>query len=150
MDENPSGAFPGSIPPEAREMLATYRVARLATVDSRGRPHVIPVVFAFDGTRLYTPLDAKPKRVEGAELQRVKNIRVNPHVMLLLDHYADDWSQLAWLQVRGTATILESGPEHARAVKHLEDKYPQYYEMPLHNHLIIAIMPERVVHWAAS
>jgi PPOX class probable F420-dependent enzyme len=150
MNESASGASLGAMPPEAREILATYRVARLATIDGRGRPHVIPVVFAFDGSRIYTPVDAKPKRVEGTELQRVKNIRANPHVMLLLDYYADDWSELTWLQVRGTATVLEPGAEHARAVRHLEEKYPQYQEMPLQDRLIIAITPERVVHWRAS
>ena len=37
------------------------RVARLATVDPDGRPHVVPICFALDGDTLYTAVDEKPK-----------------------------------------------------------------------------------------
>ena len=49
-------------PAEARERFAAARVARLATADAGGRPHLVPVVFAVDGERIYTVVDAKPKR----------------------------------------------------------------------------------------
>ncbi len=45
--------------------IDAQRVARLATADAEGNPHVIPVCYAFDGERFYTPLDEKPKRVTG-------------------------------------------------------------------------------------
>ena len=38
------------------------RVARLATTDPDGRPHLVPIVFALDGDTLYTAVDRKPKR----------------------------------------------------------------------------------------
>ena len=40
------------------------RVARLATADVNGHPHIVPVCYAFDGTRFYIPLDEKPKKVD--------------------------------------------------------------------------------------
>jgi hypothetical protein len=30
----------------------------------------------------------------------------NPHVAVIIDHYAEDWIQLAWVQVRGKAEIV--------------------------------------------
>lgn len=42
-----------------RQFIERHRVARLATVDKKGQPHVVPIVYAFDGARLFTPLDRK-------------------------------------------------------------------------------------------
>ena len=53
--------------------ITRHRVARLGTVDAHGQPAVVPIVYAFDGTALFTPLDAKPKRVATAQRQRVRN-----------------------------------------------------------------------------
>ncbi|MCH8062702.1 MAG: pyridoxamine 5'-phosphate oxidase family protein, partial [Chloroflexi bacterium] len=73
--------------PDVSEFIRVHRVARLATVDGAGSPHVIPVCYAFDGERLYTALDLKPKRVEGRMLKRVRNILGNPRVSLVIDDY---------------------------------------------------------------
>src|SRR5260221_13123643 len=68
------------------------RVARLATADAEGKPHVIPVCYAFDGTYFYTPLDEKPKRVSESKLRRVRNIapRSKAPPVLYQSHY--HWS----------------------------------------------------------
>ena len=34
---------------QARALFLTARVARLATADGDGRPHLVPIVFAVDG-----------------------------------------------------------------------------------------------------
>ena len=72
---------------EARERFAGARVARLATADADGRPHLVPVVFAVDGDTIYSVVDAKPKRTTA--LRRLANVRENPRVTLLVDHYDD-------------------------------------------------------------
>ncbi len=133
-----------------RDFITSHRVARLATVDAQGQPHVVPIVYAFDGSLLYTPLDAKPKRVDVHQLQRVKNIRANPHVATVVDDYADDWTQLAWVQIRGTAQLVEEGEAHATGVRLLTAKYPQYQTMPLDDRPIIVITPERITSWRAA
>ena len=74
--------------------IRVQHVAHLATADAEGRPHVVPVCYAFDGSRFYTPLDEKPKRVAEQQLRRVRNIEARPEVMLLIDQYDDDWSRL--------------------------------------------------------
>jgi PPOX class probable F420-dependent enzyme len=132
-----------------RAFLAQQRVARLATAGADGQPSVVPVVFALDGDRVLIPLDGKPKRVELMRLRRVRDIQANPHVALVADHYAEDWRQLAWVQVRGTAAIAVEGPEYKRGIELLRERYPQYAQVPLIGRPLIVIMPTAVRSWRA-
>jgi PPOX class probable F420-dependent enzyme len=104
--------------------LAAARVARLATVDPDGRPHLVPIVFALDGDTLYSAVDRKPKR--STTLRRIENARARPDVTVLVDHYEDDWSRLWWIRLRGRARVLDDGDERERALELLAAKYPQY------------------------
>jgi len=111
--------------------LAGARVGRLATADAAGRPHAVPVVFVWSRGRLYLPIDAKPKG-DPRRLRRVRNIRENPRVALLVDHYEEDWGRLGFLLVRGRAALLEGGgPEQEEAERLLREKYPQYRALPV-------------------
>ena len=89
------------------EFINAHRVARLATADALGRPAVIPICYVFDGTSLYSAIDQKPKRGGPKELQRIRNIRVNPNVALVIDDYSENWSQLVYVLVHGIAQIIE-------------------------------------------
>ena len=111
-------------PEQARERFASARVARLASADAAGRPHLVPVVFAVQGDRVYSAVDAKPKRTTA--LRRLENVRQNPAVALLADHYEEDWSALWWVRAEGSARILEPcDPEARAAVQLLRERYPQ-------------------------
>jgi coenzyme F420-0:L-glutamate ligase / coenzyme F420-1:gamma-L-glutamate ligase len=124
------------------------RVARLATADAEGRPHVVPVCYAFDESRFYAPLDEKPKRVDATRLKRVRNIQARSEVSLVIDRYDDDWSQLAWLQISGRAVLLApDGEGHAEVVMLLRDRYPQYRTMALERSQIISLTPTAVLSW---
>ncbi len=115
--------------PEALERFATARVARLATVRPDGTPHLVPVVFAMVGTVVWTVVDAKPK--SRRRLQRLDNVAGHPAVSLLVDHYDDDWQQLWWVRVDGTASIVPvDGDEGSTALAALTAKYPQYESHP--------------------
>ena len=129
--------------------LTRMRVGRLATADARGQPHVIPIVFAIDSQRLYTALDEKPKRVAPRQLKRVRNLRVNPQVAIVVDEYDEDWTRLAWVLVRGRGEIVEEGEVHATGLRLLQDKYPQYDVMPLGHRPLIAVTPLGVTSWGA-
>ena len=131
------------------DFLLRARVARLATSDGAGRPHVIPIVFATDGINLFTPLDEKPKRVAPHELKRVRNLLVNAEVAIVVDEYHENWTRLAWVLIRGRGEIVEQGTAHATGVRLLEEKYPQYKVMPLENRLLIVVKPRRVTSWGA-
>jgi PPOX class probable F420-dependent enzyme len=109
-----------------RARVAESRVARLATIDPDGRPHLVPIVFAVEGDTLYSAVDAKPKR--SRTLRRIENARHRPDVAVLVDHYEDDWSLLWWVRLRGHARVLDGGEEATRALALLTAKYERYRE----------------------
>jgi PPOX class probable F420-dependent enzyme len=104
--------------------LEAARVARLATTDPDGRPHLVPIVFALDGDTLYSAVDRKPKRSQ--TLRRIENARERPDVTILVDHYEEDWGRLWWVRLRGRARVLDGGDERKHALELLSRKYPQY------------------------
>jgi PPOX class probable F420-dependent enzyme len=136
--------------PAQTAFAEAQRAGRLATADRAGRPHVVPVCYAYADGWFYIALDAKPKRVAHERLKRVRNILDNPQVALVIDRYDEDWSMLAYLLARGPAALLPPGdPEHARAVELLRARYPQYHAMPIDEQPAIVIRVESVVAWGA-
>jgi len=131
---------------ELRDRVTEARVARLATIDPEGRPHLVPVCFALDGDTVYSAVDQKPKRSQ--ELQRLENIRANPAIALIVDHYDEDWTQLWWVRLRGQAAVLEPGPERERALALLADKYEQYRADPPRGD-VLAVRVEEWRSWSA-
>jgi PPOX class probable F420-dependent enzyme len=137
-------------PAWALALLRDARVGRLATADASGRPLVVPVCYAFDGARGYSAVDAKPKSTRN--LRRLRNIAVNPQVSLVVDIWAEDWSQLAWVIVEGRAEVLTGGDEFRRAIDLLTAKYPQYRSLHLDREqgALVAVTPERVLSWRGA
>ena len=129
----------------ASRLLRTARVAHLATADGRSQPHVIPICFVFDGRRFFSPIDEKPKRT--LRQKRLRNIRDNPSVARLIDHYEEDWRKLAYVLVLGKARVLRGGLAHQRAVGLLRRKYPQYRSMRIHQLPMISILPIQSIAW---
>ena len=132
---------------ELRRRAETAPVARLATVDGAGRPRVVPCCFALDGDVVYTAVDHKPKRT--SRLARLDDIRGNPAVGLVVDHYEDDWSALWWVRVDGTAEVHETGPLRERALAELQAKYPPYAAASPAGALLV-ITPSRWSGWTAA
>ena len=136
-----------------REFIRNHRVARFATADADCQPAVVPFCYVLDGENIYSPVDEKPKRVAPAQLKRVRNIRANPKVSLVIDDYSEDWSKLGFVFITGRAEIIspeESAPEHARAVALLREKYEQYRLMAIDERLIIKITIKSVRRWDAG
>lgn len=133
-----------------QRFLREHRVARLATTDAAGQPYLVPICYAFDGIFVYSALDEKPKSVAPTRLKRVRNILANPRVALVIDDYTEDWSRLAYLQIRGQADLLPVGAEgHTEAARLLRAKYPQYGPMAIDQQPILRITPEAIVSWGA-
>jgi PPOX class probable F420-dependent enzyme len=138
------------IPRKIRAKVERVRVARLATVDARLRPHIVPVCFAYDGKVFYTAIDQKPKRVTPGRLTRLRNILAVPRVALLIDQYEEDWTQLWYILIRGKAKLLpmRRHKERARALRKLRAKYRQYSGRMLPDDApIIRITPDRTTVW---
>ena len=152
---------------EINSIIHRTRVARLATADSKAKPHIVPVVFAFDGEKYYIPIDKKTKTAKPGELRRIKNIDANPAVALLIDEYNEDWKKLLFIMVKGKAAILgkkkgndEDGGEEEqqengddkllkKAHKLLYSKYPQYQHIDI-GKLSIVIYPQKTIFWRMS
>ncbi len=136
-------------PEGIQAFIETNRVARMATVDAAGCPHIVPICYAYDGSRFYSAVDEKPKRVEANMLRRLVNIRGNPRVCVIFDEYDEDWSRLRFIIIHGIARIEIGGDEHNRALNLLRKKYPQYRTMTLAEGVnpVIAITPTKIVSW---
>lgn len=135
-----------------RAFIESQRVARLATVDERGRPHIVPICFAVIADVLYTAIDEKPKSGDFTQLRRLRNIAANPHVQVLLDIYDDDdWTRLRFVQLHGSTRIILPGDAmHPAAVAALRARYSQYARMSLDTRPAIAIDISRVVSWRST
>jgi PPOX class probable F420-dependent enzyme len=131
-------------------LIRAARVAHLATADADGQPHVIPICFVYDGRNFYSPIDEKPKRAAPQRLKRLRNIKANPQVAIVIDHYDEDWTKLAYVLVVGRARVTVRGANHQNAVKLLRKKYLQYRTMAIDRRPLIRIRPQRVTSWTAS
>jgi PPOX class probable F420-dependent enzyme len=111
---------------EMRKLAIAARVARLATVNADGAPHLVPFCYVLTegGDVLYSAVDQKPKRT--TDLSRLHHIAAEPRVSVLIDHYEEDWGHLWWVRLEGRARRLDPGPEADRALDALAAKYPQY------------------------
>jgi PPOX class probable F420-dependent enzyme len=110
-------------------------------------PHLVPVTFAVDGDRIYTAVDQKPKTTPN--LRRLRNIRENPRVALLADHYSEDWDTLWWVRVDGRASIATDGAALQQPLDLLAERYEQYRrDRP--SGPVIVIDAERWTGWAGG
>ena len=66
---------------------------------------------------------------------------------LTVDRWNEDGSLLAWVMLRGKASVLDSGTEHDAAQAALRDRYPQYRTMDLAPLPVIAIRIGSVLSW---
>jgi PPOX class probable F420-dependent enzyme len=129
-----------------RAFLNAARVGHLATADAAGVPHLVPVCFCLLDGSAYISIDEKPKRTD-RPLKRLRNILANPAVALTVDRWDEDWSRLAWVMLRGKASVLDSGAEHDAAQATLRERYPQYRTMDLAPLPVIAIRIGSVLSW---
>ncbi|MEM9357241.1 MAG: TIGR03668 family PPOX class F420-dependent oxidoreductase [Pseudomonadota bacterium] len=132
---------------EQSAFLDANPVARLATADASGAPHVIPICYVVVGNTLFFGIDEKPKSASTKPLKRIRNLIENPKAAVVVDRYSDDWSQLGWVMIRGPAEILENCSEQVKAHEALRARYPQYREMYLEPLPVVAIRIRRVVSW---
>ncbi len=140
-----------------KHLLATWPVARLATLNSDGSPHQIPIVFAWHDGCFWSPIDGKPKRT--GQLTRLDNVIANPIASLLVDEYDVDWTQLWWIRAKLDVTVIrldEVNPETleqaTQAIKKLEEKYPQYESTAVLREpaTILSMRPTAIMSWSAS
>ena len=147
-----------------QEIINRARVARLSTIDYKKQiPHIVPVVFAFDGHHYFIPLDDKRKKEAVGKLKRVKNIQHCPNAALLIDEYNEDWSKLVFVMIQGKAYLIrevedkvertyiyDHNNNNASSVKKghrlLYQKYIQYRKIGIGKYCII-VKPQKIIFW---
>jgi PPOX class probable F420-dependent enzyme len=134
------------LPEWAGELLRAARVARLALLDERDHPRVLPVTFALWEDAAWSAIDQKPKR--SAEPARVRRLRRRPEAALLVDRYDEDWTQLEWVELRGPVTVVAVA-EAPGALDALVAKYEQYVEQRPHGPLL-RLEPRAQAYWSAE
>ena len=98
--------------------VRSQRVARVATVGRGGVPNNVPICPVAISGRLYF--------ASSGTARKVRDLRRNPHVALAFDVYSDNWTRLAGVMIRGTASIIEDGAAFHRVRLALYRKYKTY------------------------
>jgi len=128
------------LPSEVQSIVADARRATLGTLDSRGRPHLVPISFALRNGEIVSAIDHKPKST--TSLGRVANLTRDNNVTVLIDRYDEQWIRLGWVMVRGLARMDAPGS----ATGALSARYPQYRSFPPKGD-VIAIAPVSITWW---
>jgi PPOX class probable F420-dependent enzyme len=123
-------------------MASTHGV--LGTVHPERGVDAVPVVYAVTQEVIVIPIDTvKPKR--HTRLRRLENLRRDGRCVLLIDQYADDWSDLWWVRVHATA---ETAPDPTDWLDPLSVRFPSYRQAGAVAGVVL-LHPTAVTGWAA-
>jgi PPOX class probable F420-dependent enzyme len=136
------------LPEWAAELLVAARVAHLGLLDDGGRPRVLPVTFALVDGAVWTAVDDKPKERPPEKMARVRWLRARPASAITVDHYDDDWTQLAWVQLIGDTTVMDRAGNE-RVLEALAGRY-EHYRRHAPPGPLLRLVPVRAVCWRAS
>ena len=132
-------------------LLTEARRASLATIAPDGRPRLVPVCYAVVDDTIWIALDEKPKAVDDVrDLARVRDVVARPDVSLLVDRWSEDWTDLAWVRIHGTARLVDPVDVPDAVVPALRDRYPQYDGHALEAAPMLAIEVVDARRWGAS
>ncbi len=126
----------------ARLQGSTHGV--LATIHPERGVDAVPVVFAVDRGLIVVPIDrVKPKR--HLRLARLENLRQDQRCVLLIDHYADDWSDLWWVRLHATGEMALDPTDWIDA---LAVRFPSYRQTAAVAGVVL-LHPTVITGWAA-
>jgi len=95
-----------ALPPEKRDFVNTFlaepRIARMATANKIGQPHVVPVWYAWDGNTLWISAYA--------DTRKVKDLQENPLISVAIDEVSQDGKTQAVI-LEGKAVLLHEPAE---------------------------------------
>ena len=124
-----------------KDFVQCARVARVATIDSDGVPHNVPVCPLFDQNKIYFGTE------QGA--RKVRNIEGNPSVTILFDEYTEAWNYLRGIMFQGKARVVNT-KEFREVRKKIYAKYSQYEGSAAlgdRDSTIVEVTPERKFSW---
>jgi len=117
--------------------LKSHELGRLATSSGEGMPHVVPIIYALDGSSPVIAVDYGTKKL--------KNLRENQSAALLVDEYDPN----SGILLQGRAEVLERGKEYLRLLKILFDRFEYYRNNPWKEgeSPIVKLVPEHCASW---
>lgn len=104
------------------------RLGRLATIDSAGLPHVVPLGWVYNAERDTIDIGGRDP-AEFVSTRKFRNVRANPRVAFVVDDVLPPWHPRA-VMVRGDAQAVHHDPGDGQPVTAL-----------------IRITPTEVVSW---
>jgi PPOX class probable F420-dependent enzyme len=131
---------------EIDAFLAAERTCRVATAGADGRPHVVPLWFAWDGRALWLTSLVRS--------QRWTDLARDPRVAVVVDT-GDTYGELRGVEISGTATPVGDIPRGAADVPELaepERLFARKYAgaetyTPDGRHAWLKVVPEKIVSW---
>jgi PPOX class probable F420-dependent enzyme len=136
-------ATPSPAAARSQRFLEEEPVVWLSTVRPDGGPHIVPIWFWWDGEALL--VFSKP------EARKVRNLRVNPSVMLALGDAEDDFDVAL---VEGRAEVLDRPTAEVMPAGHLVKYRDQLASIGLSAEEYVAtysqavrIVPDRFLGW---
>jgi len=96
------------------EFLKTQKVLRLATIDQRGKPHIVPVWYWFDGKKFYVGTNTRT--------EKAKNVKKNKLVSFCVDVGIHS-PQIYGVMGRGTAKLVVDKNRVSRLAKKILKRY---------------------------
>jgi PPOX class probable F420-dependent enzyme len=128
--------------------LGEQKVSRLATVDRRGQPHVVPVWHILLDGDIYIETSPTSKKA--------RNLKASPKVALVIDA-GDRFDTYKGVMIQGTVQVVKDKRMLARFLDAMAQRYFGTSEHPGYKYLtsgsdplLMKIVPKKVVTWDYS
>jgi PPOX class probable F420-dependent enzyme len=117
------------------------RTGKLATVTTKGRPHVVPIWFVLDGQEIVF--------TTGQDTVKGRNLRRDGWACLCVD---DERPPFAYVQIRGPVELTERAPDMLGWTKRIAERYvgPDQADAygrrnAVDSELLVRLRPEKVI-----
>lgn len=126
------------------KFLRTQKILRLATIDSKGDPHIIPVWYMYDNDKFYIGTNTKTKKA--------KNVKKNSKVSFCIDIGIKSPNIIGVMGVGKAKLILKTDKVKLLAEKILLRYFKNLKSQSAQQLLnqtdcIIEITPEKITNW---
>lgn len=118
-----------------RAYVRKLRLGRVATVDERGRPHCVPVLYAYDGKRLLW--------MSSSSSRKVRNVARSGRAAVAVD----DGAGVRGVMVEGRARVVSDGDEFERCQDALLAAGTITERRSAGDEVVVELVPEQWVEW---
>ena len=127
------------------KFLKTQKILRLATVDQKGTPHIVPVWYLYSGKKFYVGTNTRT--------QKIKNIKKNKRVSLCIDTGIHS-PKIYGVMTKGVAELILEKNQISKITKKILRRYfktlenKSAKELLRETNCIIQINPKKLTVWS--